>query len=312
MATPRGAFSALGLPDPRDKTKQDLVQMYSDYIMTGGKTTPRQFGASTDQTSSEPGWGEPSEVSDEEAISQDKGQIAEVDEKEDKPAAAAAEEEAAIAEDAGEETADAEGALSTVGSSKNTYEEEILKELQSAREELLKQKKLSIADILGAGNIRRSAELIRETEKLNEQRQMKARELALDILMRKSASEEKRQAAESLADYRRRMIEARMLTAEKGPQDPSQVRADRIAAKAMFPKLPEDQAYAKYLREVKYRPPAGPRPRDEDYRIRMGRLMGRQKQGLPLTPQEEAEIEQYKRRGSGLEALLEILGRQSQ
>lgn len=309
MATPRSVFSALGIPDPRDKTKQDLVRMYSDYISTGqypsalekGKRTVRQFGPPAGAASSEPGWGEVSEISDEE-MSQDKGQIVEGDDDEDKASAqaAAAEEEAAVAEDAAAEGEDVAGGLAGAAPAKNTYEEEILKELEAARQEVLKQKKLSIADILGAGTIRKSAQLIRETEALNEQRQAKARELALDILMRKSESEDKRRKEEALAEYRKGIIAARMAAAEKGPQDPSQVRADRIAAKAMFPKLSEDQAYAKYLREVKYRPPAGPRPRDEDYRIRMGRLIAQQEaalknQGPPVTPAEAAEIEQYKK-----------------
>lgn len=296
MATPRGALSILGIPDPRDKTKRDLVNMYSDYILTGGKPATRQFGPPAGAASSEPGWGEPSEVSDEEEISQDKGQIVEFDnEEEDKTPPVAAEEEAAIAEDAGDESVDAAGALPAAGSARNAYEEQIIKELEAARAELLKQKKLGIADILGAGNIRKSAQLIRETEALNEQRQMKARDLALDILMRKSAGEEKRQAAERLEKYRQGLLDVRRAAAEKGPQDPSQVRADRIAAKAMFPNLPEDQAYAKYLREVKYRPPASRAP-TERYDTAMARLQAKEEAGEPLTRAEKIELANYKKR----------------
>jgi hypothetical protein len=300
MATPTGALSILGIPDPRDKTKQDLVNMFSDYIMTGGKPAVRQFGLTTSQTSNEPGWGEPSEISEEENISQDKGQIAEVDEKDEKAnqAAAAADEQAATDAETEAEAVDEAGPLSSVSSEKNTYENEILKELQSAREELLKQKKLSISDILGAGNIRKSAQLIRETEKLNEERQMKARELALDILMRKSASEEKRKQAEDLAEYRKGIIAARMAAANKPAEEvDKQVRARAVA---QFPNLSPEAAYQKYVREILNRPPAGREPRPEDYRIRMGRLIAQQEaaeknQGPPVTPSEAAEIAQYKR-----------------
>ena len=296
MATPRGALSMMGLPDPRQKTsQQDFLRLLSDYIMTGNKPVARQIGPSASAASSEPGWGEPSEISDEEEISPDKGQLVEVDEEEEKPAAAAAEEEAAIEEDAGEEAVDAAGPLSSVPA-RNTYENEILSELEAAKAELLQQKRLSIADILGAGNIRKSAQLIRETEALNEQRKMKARELALDILMRKSASEEKRQAAEETAKYRQELLNVRRLAAMKGPEEvDKQVRS---RAKAMFPNLSPEAAYQKYVRDILNRPPAGPRPQPERYDITIAKLQEKEelhKEGLgpPLTKREKFQIENY-------------------
>lgn len=299
MATPRSVFSALGIPDPREKTKQDLVRMYSDYVITGGKKPTRQFGPPAGAASSEPGWGEVSEIADEE-MSQDKGQIVEGDDDEDKASAqaAAAEEEAAVAEDAAAEEADVAGGLAGAAPAKNTYEEEIIKELEAAREEVLKQKKLSIADILGAGNIRKSAQLIRDTEALNEQRKMKARELALDILMRKSESEDRRRKEEALAEYRRGIVAARLAAANKPAEEvDKQVRARAVA---QFPNLSPEAAYQKYVREILNRPPAGREPRPEDYRIRMGRLIAQQEaaeknQGPPVTPAEAAEIAQYKK-----------------
>lgn len=302
MATPRGALSVLGIPDPRDKTKQDLVRMYSDYIMTGRKPGSPAPASKVAFDTGEPGWGEPSEVAEEE-ISQDKGQVVEFNEEEDKPAAAAAAEEEAMTADEEEAAAvDSAGAL-PAAEGETDYEKEILNELKAARDELLKQKRLSIADILGAGSMRKSAQLIRETEKLNEQRQMKARELALDILMRQSKTQRETKADQALAEYRKGIVEARMRAAQKGPEDPSQVRADRIAAKAMYPDLPEDQAYAKYLREVKYRPPAGPRPEKEDYRIRIGRIIGKKSRGIPLTPEEEGELKQAEKAATLLDLI---------
>lgn len=297
MATPRGALSVLGIPDPRDKTKQDLVRMYSDYIMTGRKPGSPAPAAKAAFDTGEPGWGEPSEVAEEE-ISQDKGQVVEFNEEEDKPSAAAAAEEEAMTADEEEAAAvDSAGAL-PAAEGETDYEKEILNELKAARDELLKQKRLSIADILGAGSMRRSAQLIRETEKLNEQRQMKARELALDILMRQSKTQRETKADQALAEYRKGIVEARMLAAKKGPEEAD--KTIRARAVAQFPNLSPEAAYQKYVREILNRPPAGPRPEKEDYRIRMGRLMAQQQaaeknQGPPVTPAEAAEIEQYKK-----------------
>ena len=309
MALPMSSMlSATGLPDPRQNLREDLMRMYGYYILSGPKTTEPVVTPVSSSASTEPGWGDITPAEDEEEeISEDKGQIVEVDEDEEEatapaqPLDAADEELEAAAEEAAEEPV----------SGADTYESEILKLLQEARGKLLQPKKLSIADILGAGTMRRSAQLIGETEKLNEERQMKAQELALDILMRKSKIEKEREAAQALADYRKRMLEVRMASAQKGPQDPTQVRADRIAAIAMFPNLSEDQAYAKYLREVKYRTPPGREPRPEDYRIRMGKLIAQQEaakknQGPPVTPAEAAEIEQYKKQLNFLELVASV------
>lgn len=300
MATPRGALSVLGIPDPRDKTKQDLVRMYSDYIMTGRKPGSPAPASKVAFDTGEPGWGEPSEVAEEE-ISQDKGQVVEFNEEEDKPAAAAAAEEEAMTADEEEAAAvDSAGAL-PAAEGETDYEKEILNELKAARDELLKQKRLSIADILGAGSMRKSAQLIRETEKLNEQRQMKARELALDILMRKSETQRKREADQALAEYRKGIVEARMLAAKKGPEETD--KTIRSRAVATFPELSPQAAYQKYVVEILNRPPAGPRPEKEDYRIRIGRIIGKKSRGIPLTPEEEGELKQAEKAATLLDLI---------
>jgi hypothetical protein len=296
-----GALAMTGLGDPRADLKQDLMRMYSDYILGPGvqKNQPAKTAASL-----EPGWGDPVEADEEEEISADKGQVVEFDEDEDE-AQPANEPEVTEEEAAAEEEIDAGLADVPAVSSKNKYEDELLALLEKAKTNLEAPKKLSIADILGAGTMRSSAELIRKTEQENEKRRQTAQELAVDILMRKSASEEKRQAAESLADYRNRMIAARLATASKGPQDPSQVRADRIAAKAMFPNIPEDQAYAKYLRDVKYkeRPPAGPRPA---LITRMAQIAIKRDKGT-ATPEELRELQMYEEQQKRNTSILDIL-----
>jgi hypothetical protein len=199
------ALAMTGLDDPREMLQKDLMRMYSDYILSPGaqKNQPVKTAASL-----EPGWGDPVELEDEEEaeeISEDKGQIVELDAEEEE-AQPVSEPEVTEEEVAAEEEIDPGLADVPAVSGKNTYEDELLALLNKAKTNLEAPKKLSIADILGAGTMRRSAELIRKTEQENEKRKQTAQELAIDILMRKSASEEKRQAAESLADYRRRML----------------------------------------------------------------------------------------------------------
>ena len=304
MAVPMSnMLSATGLPDPRQKMREDLMRMYGDYILSGPKPAAPAAAPASAAASSLPGWGEITAAEDEEEeISEDKGQIVEVDEDEEEattpaqPLDAADEELEAAAEEEVEEPV----------SSADTYESEILKLLEEAKGKLLKPKKLSIADILGAGTMRRSAQLIGETEKLNEERQMKAQELALDILMRKSKIEKEREAAQALAKYRQGLIDVRRAAAEKGSQDPTQVRADRIAAKAMFPDLPEDQAYAKYLRDVKYRqrPASAQRPTESQM---LASLRAKKARGQPMTVEDEQllkVLEDKINRESALEAAM--------
>jgi len=305
MAMKRSAALAMtGLGDPREMLQKDLMRMYSDYILSPGaqKNQPVKTAASL-----EPGWGDPVELEDEEEaeeISEDKGQIVELDAEEEE-AQPVSEPEVTEEEVAAEEEIDPGLADVPAVSGKNTYEDELLALLNKAKANLEAPKKLSIADILGAGTMRRSAELIRKTEQENEKRKQTAQELAIDILTRQSASEEKRRAAESLADYRNRMIAARLATASKGLQDPTQVRADRIAAKAMFPDLPEDQAYAKYLRDVKYkeRSPAGPRPA---LITRMAQIAIKRDNGT-ATPEELRELQMYEEQQKRNTTILDIL-----
>jgi hypothetical protein len=120
--------------------------------------------------------------------------------------------------------------------------------------------------------MRRSAELIRKTEQENEKRKQTAQELAIDILMRKSASEEKRQAAESLADYRRRML-------GKPKPDPTIVQV----AKKAYPTLPEDKAIQAYLDSKKAKP-SEPRLTETE---KLAALRAKQKRGQPLTLEEQ-------------------------
>lgn len=286
MAMKRSAALAMtGLGDPRADLKQDLMRMYSDYILGPGvqKNKPAKNAASL-----EPGWGDPVELEDEaedEEISADKGQVVEFAEDEDE-AQPVNEPEVTEEEAAAEEEIDAGLADVPAVSRKNTYEDELLALLEKAKANLEAPKKLSIADILGAGTMRRSAELIRKNELENEKRRQTAQELAVDILMRKSGSEEKRLAAESMADYRNRLLEIRRLAAQKGPQDPAQVRADQATAKARFPNLPPDQAYQAFVK-LKYperAAPTGPRLTDSE---KLASLRAKQKRGQRLTIEEQ-------------------------
>lgn len=289
-----------GLPDPRDRLRRDMVNLYSRYIMGNTPTADvRKLGATVPGQAAV-NWGEPEPIGDEDEEQTPAQVVSAEDESEDQVAAQAAEED----EDALEEEGAAMAGLSDVKKpeekKKKTYDEMILEELELAKAKLLEPKKLSIADILGAGNIRKSAALIRETEKENEERQMKARELALDILGRRSTAEKEQRAAQELADYRRQMIAARQAAANKGATEPAQIRIDKDRAMQMYPDMPPDKAYQRYVKEVINRPKAGPKPRPEDYRIRMGRLIAQQElakknQGPPVTDAEAAEIEQYKR-----------------
>ena len=269
MAMKRSAALAMtGLGDPREMLQKDLVRMYSDYILGPGaqKNQPAKTAASL-----EPGWGDPVEADEEEEISADKGQVVEFDEDEDE-AQPANELEVAEEEAAAEEEIDPGLADIPAVSGKNTYEDELLALLNKAKANLEAPKKLSIADILGAGTMRRSAELIRKTEQENEKRRQTAQELAVDILMRKSASEEKRQAAESLADYRRRML-------GKPKPEPTIVQV----AKKAYPNLPEDKAIQAYLDSKKAKP-SEPRLTETE---KLAALRAKQKRGQPLTLEEQ-------------------------
>jgi hypothetical protein len=269
MAMKRSAALAMtGLGDPREMLQKDLVRMYSDYILGPGaqKNQPAKTAASL-----EPGWGDPVEADEEEEISADKGQVVEFDEDEDE-AQPVNELEVAEEEAAAEEEIDPGLADIPAVSGKNTYEDELLALLDKAKANLEAPKKLSIADILGAGTMRRSAELIRKTEQENEKRRQTAQELAVDILMRKSASEEKRQAAESLADYRRRML-------GKPKPEPTIVQV----AKKAYPNLPEDKAIQAYLDSKKAKP-SEPRLTETE---KLAALRAKQKRGQPLTLEEQ-------------------------
>jgi len=293
-----------GLPDPRNRLKRDMVNLYSKYIMG---TTPaadvRKLGATVPGQAAV-NWGEPELIEDEDEEQASAQAVSEEDESEDQVAAQAAEED----EDALEEEGAAMAGLSDVKKpeekKKKSYDEMILEELEFAKAKLLEPKKLSIADILGAGNIRKSAALIRETEKENEERQMKARELALDILGRRSTAEKEQRSAEALADYRRQMIAARQAAGASEAD-----RQARSRAAALFPNLTPEQAYVEYLKTYEP-PPSGPRPASQPLDFQMGMIAQMRDTGIPRkpTPGELKALDYYEKRqkrGSILDALLE-------
>ena len=293
-----------GLPDPRNRLKRDMVNLYSKYIMG---TTPaadvRKLGATVPGQAAV-NWGEPELIEDEDEEQASAQAVSEEDESEDQVAAQAAEED----EDALEEEGAAMAGLSDVKKpeekKKKSYDEMILEELEFAKAKLLEPKKLSIADILGAGNIRKSAALIRETEKENEERQMKARELALDILGRRSTAEKEQRTAEALADYRRQMIAARQAAGASEAD-----RQARSRAAALFPNLTPEQAYVEYLKTYEP-PPSGPRPASQPLDFQMGMIAQMRDTGIPRkpTPGELKALDYYEKRqkrGSILDALLE-------
>jgi len=293
-----------GLPDPRNRLKRDMVNLYSKYIMG---TTPaadvRKLGATVPGQAAV-NWGEPELIEDEDEEQASAQAVSEEDESEDQVAAQAAEED----EDALEEEGAAMAGLSDVKKpeekKKKSYDEMILEELEFAKAKLLEPKKLSIADILGAGNIRKSAALIRETEKENEERQMKARELALDILGRRSTAEKEQRTAEALADYRRQMIAARQAA---GASEADKQARSRAAA--LFPNLTPEQAYVEYLKTYEP-PPSGPRPASQPLDFQMGMIAQMRDTGIPRkpTPGELKALDYYEKRqkrGSILDALLE-------
>jgi len=293
-----------GLPDPRNRLKRDMVNLYSKYIMG---TTPaadvRKLGATVPGQAAV-NWGDPELIEDEDEEQASAQAVSEEDESEDQVAAQAAEED----EDALEEEGAAMAGLSDVKKpeekKKKSYDEMILEELEFAKAKLLEPKKLSIADILGAGNIRKSAALIRETEKENEERQMKARELALDILGRRSTAEKEQRTAEALADYRRQMIAARQAA---GASEADKQARSRAAA--LFPNLTPEQAYVKYLKTYEP-PPSGPRPASQPLDFQMGMIAQMRDTGIPRkpTPGELKALDYYEKRqkrSSILDALLE-------
>jgi hypothetical protein len=290
---------------------KSLREMYERYIIEGNDnilaSRKKKFDVAKPKArSEEPGWGDISEVEDEEELTQDQGRVIQPDEEDEDELVDQPEEVAsAVEEDEGEPAQAKQQA-----SRRNLYEEEIIKQLKEAQKKLLTPKKLGIADILGAGSIRKSADLIRSTQAENEERAMKAEDLALDILTRKSRSEQERMAAEETAKYRQDLLEIRRLAAEKGQADPSQVRADKISAKAMFPNLPEDQAYAKYLREVKHlkRPSAPPRPA---LITRMAQIRNKIKNGT-ATPDEIEELRMYDEQQKKSSSILDYLLRQQE
>lgn len=296
-----------GLPDPRDRLKRDMVNLYSKYIM-GTKPTAdvRRLGATVSGQQAVD-WGEPEPIEDEDEEQTPAQVVSAEDESEDQVAAQAAEEDEDALEEEGATMAGLSDVKKPEEKKKKTYDEMILEELEAAKTKLLEPKKLSIADILGAGNIRKSAALIRETEKENEERQMKARELALDILGRRSTAEKEQRSAEALADYRRQMIAARQAAANKGATEAD--RQARSRAAALFPDLPPEQAYAEYLK--KYAPPpSGPRPASQPLDLQMGMIAQMRDTGIPRkpTPGELKALDYYEKRqkrGSILDALLE-------
>jgi hypothetical protein len=295
-----GALAMTGLGDPRADLKQDLMRMYSDYILGPGaqKNQPAKTAASL-----EPGWGDPVEADEEEEISEDKGQVVEFAEDEDE-AQPVNQPEVTEEEAAAEEEIDPGLADIPAVSSKNKYEDDLLALLDKAKANLETPKKLSIADILGAGTMRRSAELIRKTEQENEKRKQTAQELAIDILTRQSGSEEKRLAAESLADYRKRVLELRRLVAMRKPKDPVEERNKRDAM-ARFPNLSPEQAYQKFM-ELKYpgrTPPAPPKPA---LITRMAQLAIKRDEGT-ATPVELRELQMYEDQQKRNTSILDIL-----
>lgn len=293
-----------GLPDPRDRLKRDMVNLYSKYIMgTKPVADVRRLGA-TVSGQQQVNWGEPELIEEEDEGQTPAQVVAEEDETEDQVTAQASEdEEDALAEE-GEEMAGLSDVKKPEEKKKKSYDEMILEELEAAKLKLLEPKKLGIADILGAGNIRKSAALIRETEKENEERQMKARELALDILGRRSTAEKQQRAAEALADYRRQMIAARQAAGASEAD-----RQARSRAAALFPDLPPEKAYAEYLKKYEP-PPSGPRPASDPLDIRMGMIAQMRDTGVPRkpTPGELNALKYYEerqKRGGILDALLE-------
>ena len=139
---------------------------------------------------------------------------------------------------------------------------------------------------------------------------MKARELALDILGRRSTAEKEQRAAQELADYRRQMIAARLAAANKGATEPAQIRIDKNRAVQMYPDLPEDEAYAKYVREVINKPRPAARPPSQPLDLQMGMIAQMRDTGVPRKPTagELKALEYYEKRqqrGSILDALLE-------
>lgn len=281
-----------------------MVNLYSKYIM-GTKPTAdvRRLGATVSGQQAVD-WGEPEPIDDEDEEQTPAQVVSAEDESEDQVAAQAAEED----EDALEEEGAAMAGLSDVKKpeekKKKSYDEMILEELEAAKTKLLEPKKLGIADILGAGNIRKSAALIRETEKENEERQMKARELALDILGRRSTAEKEQRTAEALADYRRQMIAARQAA---GASEADKQARSRAAA--LFPNLTPEQAYVKYLKTYEP-PPSGPRPASQPLDFQMGMIAQMRDTGIPRkpTPGELNALDYYEKRqkrGSILDALLE-------
>jgi hypothetical protein len=291
---------------------KNLREMYERYIIEGNDSIladrKKKFDVAKPKAKSqEPGWGDISEVEDEEEVVEDSGEVIEPTE-EDEEESAQQPEKVPLADEEEDEEEPAQTKQQT--SRRNLYEEEIIKQLEEAKQKLLTPKQLGIADILGAGSIRKSADLIRSTQAENEERAMKAQDLALDILMRKSKSEQDRAEAEAREKYQQELLEVRKLAAGKVQQDPSQVRADKISAKAMFPNLPEDQAYAKYLREVKYRerPSAPPRPA---LITRMAQIRNKIKNGT-ATPDEIEELRMYDEEKKRSSSILDYILRQQE
>lgn len=299
-----------GLPDPRDRLKRDMVNLYSKYIMGTKPTADVRRLGSTVAGQQAVNWGEPELIEEEDEDQTPAQAVSEEDETEDQVTAQASEdEEDALAEE-GEEMAGLSDVKKPEEKKKKSYDEMILEELEAAKLKLLEPKKLSIADILGAGNMRRSAALIRETEKENEERQMKARELALDILGRRSTAEKQQRAAEELAQYRRDTIAARLATANRGATEPAQIRIDKDRAIQMYPDLPPDKAYQRYVKEVINKPRPAARPPSDPLDIRMGMIAQMRDTGVPRKPT-QAELnalkyyEERQKRGGLLDSLFE-------
>lgn len=299
-----------GFSDPRDRLKRDMVNLYSRYIMGTNPVAEARKVVSNVPGQGGIAWGEPEPIDDEDEEPTPAQVVSTEDESEDQVAAQAAEEDEDALEEEGATMAGLSDVKKPEDKKKKTYDEMIIEEMQMIRDKLLEPKKLGIADILGAGNIRKSAALIRETEKENEERQMKARELALDILGRRSTAEKERQAAQDLAEYRRQTIAARLAAANKGATEPAQIRIDKDRAKRMYPDLPEDEAYAKYVREVINKPRPAARPASQPLDFQMGMIAQMRDTGVPRkpTPGELKALEYYEqrqKRGSILDILLE-------
>ena len=281
-----------------------MVNLYSKYIMGTKPTADVSRLGATVSGQQAVDWGEPEPIDDEDEEQTPAQVVSAEDESEDQVAAQAAEED----EDALEEEGAAMAGLSDVKKpeekKKKTYDEMIIEEMQLIRDKLLEPKKLGIADILGAGNIRKSVALIRETEKENEERQMKARELALDILGRQSTSEKEQRSAQELAEYRKQMLAARIAA---GASEADKQARSRAAA--LFPNLTPEQAYVEYLKKYEP-PPSGPRPASQPLDLQMGMIAQMRDTGIPRkpTPGELKALDYYEKRqkrGSILDALLE-------